>query len=282
MPCEYQQPSDLGAALVALAAEGALPIAGGTYLILRLRRREVAPHILVAISRLAELTGIRSDAGGLSIGAATTLAAVARSPEVLSAAPMLAELCGRVRSPQIRNAATLGGSVLSGPGYAEPALALLALGARVTLKGLLGEREIAVEELLADSGSLNPGELIVSFTVPTRTTGERFGAYRVARREAIEPPLVAAAVCLRLGAGGIADEVRVCLGVATPRPLRLAAVEDSLRGRVVTAEAARRAVEVALPEIPLRPDVRAREGYRRRMIPIAVARSVEVALERSR
>lgn len=282
MPFEFNQPPSLGAALDALADDGALPIAGGTALVPRLRRREVAPRLLVNISRLSELRGVRAGSGGAAVGAATTLSEVARSPEVRAAAPLLAEASASARSPQIRNAATLGGSLLSGPDFAEPALALLALGARVTLRGGMGEREVAVEDLLVDGGGLRQGELIVGISLPAAASDTRFGLYRVARREAIEPPLVAAAVALRLGAGGAAEDVRICLGVATPRPIRLRQAEEVLRGVVVSPEAAKQAVADAISEIPLRPDVRASEVYRRRMIPVAVARSVEAALGRGR
>ena len=298
MSFEFSQPPTLGAALDALAGEGALPIAGGTALVPRLRRRaDAPPRLLVHVSRLAELRGIRADSGALAIGAATTLSEIARSPEVRTSAPLLADLCGGTRSPQIRNAATLGGSLLSGPDFAEPALALLALGARATLRSRQGEREVAVEDILAnfaadveanreaDGGALRPGELIVGFSLPASlpaTDGARFGLYRVARREAIEPPLVAAAVAIRLGARGVAEDVRICLGVATPRPLRLRQVEAVLRGSAASGEAAKRAAADALSEIPLRPDVRAGEEYRRRMIPVTVARSVEAALGRDR
>ena len=282
MPFAFHRPPDLDAALGALAEEGALPIAGGTALVPRLRRREVAPRLLVAISRLSELRGVRPDSGCCAVGAATTLSEIARSPEVLAAAPLLVELCAGARSPQIRNAATLGGSMLSGPDFAEPALALLALGARVALRSCRGEREVAVDDLFVEASVARQGELIVGVVLPPSAAKARHGLYRVARREAIEPPLVAAAVCLWFGANGAAEEIRICLGGASPRPIRLRQVEDALRGRVVSPEAARRAVEDALADIPLRPDVRAGEGYRRRVIPTAVARSVEAALGRSR
>ena len=282
MSFEFSQPPSLGAALDALAGEDALPIAGGTALVPRLRRREVAPRLLVNVSRLPELRGVRAEGGGAAIGAATTLSEVARSPEVRAVAPLLADLCAGARSPQIRNAATLGGCLLSGPDFAEPALALLALDARVTLRSRAGEREVAIADLLADGAGLRPGELIVGVSLPP-SADARFGLYRVARREAIEPPLVAAAVCLRLGASGAAEDVRICLGVATPQCLRLREVEAALRGgSVISPEAARRAVADVLSGIPLRPDVRAGEGYRRRVIPVAVARSVEAALGRDR
>lgn len=281
MPFAYQRPPDLGAALSALGEDGALPIAGGTSLVLRLRRRELSPSLLVGVSQLPELAGIRLDTDTLSIGAATTLASVARSPEVLTAAPLLAQLCERARSAQIRNAATLGGAILSGPDFAEPVLALIALGARVELRWQGGEREADVGNLLADGVGLRPGELIVSVRLPRATGNARFGAHRVARREGIEAPLVAAAVALRLGANGVAEDARICLGVATARPLRLRSVEQSLVGTMPLPEAARLAVEAGLAEIPLRPDVRAGEGYRRRIIPTIVARSVEAALDQA-
>ncbi len=87
-------------------------IAGGKDSLDWFKHRVKQPSVLVDIAEIPELHGIREeDGGGLYIGAMTTLTEVAESPLVRDRFPLLAEAAGRVASPQIRNAGTIGGNV---------------------------------------------------------------------------------------------------------------------------------------------------------------------------
>lgn len=121
----YHRPRGLAEALELLAGrDDALPIAGGTDLVPNLKHRLFAPHHLVALKGVAELQGVALlDAAGrpvaagdpaaaeLAIGAAVTLAEVARHPLVRRWFPALARAAGQVAGPQIRNQGTLGGNL---------------------------------------------------------------------------------------------------------------------------------------------------------------------------
>lgn len=121
----YHRPTALAHALALIGENpGAMPIAGGTDLMPNMKHRLFAPRHLVALKGVAELHGITlGDAEGnavdegspaaaqLVIGAAETLAAVARSPLVRHVVPALAEAAGKVAGPQIRNQGTLGGNL---------------------------------------------------------------------------------------------------------------------------------------------------------------------------
>ncbi len=87
-------------------------IAGGKDSLDWFKSRVKQPSVLVDISGIADLHGIREeDGGGLYIGAMTTLTEVATSDLVRSKFPLLADAAGRVASPQIRNVGTIGGNV---------------------------------------------------------------------------------------------------------------------------------------------------------------------------
>ena len=88
-------------------------LAGGTDLLNLMRMRSETPSFLVNLGALKELSFIRYDkAGGLRIGALTSLAAISESAEVRVRCPMLAQAAEKIASPQMRNAATLGGNIL--------------------------------------------------------------------------------------------------------------------------------------------------------------------------
>ena len=111
---ELYQPDSVADALELLDEHGkeAWIIAGGKDSLDWFKDRVKKPPVLVDISGIAELHGIRDESdGGLYIGAMTTLTEVNESQAVRTKFPVLAEAAGHVASPQIRNAGTLGGNI---------------------------------------------------------------------------------------------------------------------------------------------------------------------------
>jgi 4-hydroxybenzoyl-CoA reductase subunit beta len=201
----YHRPRSLGEALDLLRAEDALPIAGGTDLMPNMKHGLFTPAHLVALKGIAALHGIHpvdgvgerlaDEAGAvaLSIGAAETLADVARDPLVRCRFPSLAAAAGLVAGPQIRNPGTLGGNLCldtrctyynqsrfwrGALGYclkkdgdvchvtrtgrkcvaahsADTPPVLMTLGAEVVLASPDGERRLPVAEFFVADGSWN-------------------------------------------------------------------------------------------------------------------------------
>jgi xanthine dehydrogenase YagS FAD-binding subunit len=90
-------------------------LAGGTDLLALMKDDVVEPRRLVNIKAIKELHGVSQEAGGLRIGALTTLADVADNVNVVKDYPAVAEAIGEAASPQIRNQATLGGNLCQRP-----------------------------------------------------------------------------------------------------------------------------------------------------------------------
>ncbi|HET6437955.1 MAG TPA: FAD binding domain-containing protein [Anaeromyxobacter sp.] len=113
---EWCEPVTLEEALADLAVENAAIKAGGIDLLDRLKGRLDFPQRLVSLRRVAglEMVRLRED-GGLELGASVTLSAVAEHPLVRSRWPALAEAADQVATPNVRNAATVGGNLLQRP-----------------------------------------------------------------------------------------------------------------------------------------------------------------------
>ncbi|MCS0584708.1 xanthine dehydrogenase family protein subunit M [Massilia pinisoli] len=113
-PFAYTQPQDVGAALAALAAPGARPVAGGTNLVDLMKAGVMAPSALVDINALAGagLDAIAEDGAGLRLGALARNADTAYHPLVRERYPLLSAAILAGASPQLRNMATNGGNVL--------------------------------------------------------------------------------------------------------------------------------------------------------------------------
>lgn len=281
MGFEYVEPRDVEEAVrIRSAVPGAYLLAGGTDLMLRVRLRQVNPRLVVGVGRLPELVGIEETAeGGLRLGAAATLGAIARSAVGREIAPLLTEVCGRTRSPQVRTLATIGGTLCAASPLAEPTPCLLALDASVRLRGAGGERTLALDDFLVGPGqtALRPDEILLSVLLEAPTPGTRTAYERLTRREAIEAPLIASAVSLTMDGKGICRSARVTLGVATPRPVRLPDVEAALAGRRLDSATVQAAAQAA-GAVEVRDDVRASKEYRQRMAPVVVGRALARAL----
>jgi xanthine dehydrogenase YagS FAD-binding subunit len=110
---ELLQPAKLADALSLLDRRGKdiWKMAGGNDSLDWFKDRVKRPKAVMDLGGIAELKGIRETAGGIEIGALTTLTEIASSPVIQSRFKVLAEAAGRVASPQIRNVSTIGGNV---------------------------------------------------------------------------------------------------------------------------------------------------------------------------
>src|ERR1051325_267082 len=113
-PFSYVAARELGHALDALGEHGAdaMLVAGGTDLYPNMKRRQFEPKVLVGLGGVAEMRGVRGSArDGFTVGAGTTLSALARHPDIVRHYPGLATAAGLVSSPQLRNMGTIGGNL---------------------------------------------------------------------------------------------------------------------------------------------------------------------------
>ena len=113
-PFTYLAPRTVEEAVQCVGDHGgdAMLVAGGTDLYPNMKRRQFEPKVLVGLSGIGALRGVRgSAADGMTIGATTILSEVASHPGVMAHYPGLATAAGLVSSPQLRNMGTIGGNV---------------------------------------------------------------------------------------------------------------------------------------------------------------------------
>jgi len=143
-----------------------------------------------------------------------------------------------------------------GPCYAvhpsDPAVALLALDATVTLTGRGGARVVSLEEMYRlpnrlnrENHALTEDELITEVFVPTPPEGARSAYVKVAERATWDFALVSAAAQLVVR-GGAVERARIALGGVANVPWRAAASEEALVGRPLSEETMAAAAEAAI------------------------------------
>jgi aerobic carbon-monoxide dehydrogenase medium subunit len=274
----YREPDTLEE-VVALLAEGGDEVrllGGGTALVLLMRARLLRPRLVVSLGRIAGLARIVVN-GDVRIGATVTHRQVERSAELRRLAPLLATACGHVGSPAIRAMGTLGGNLAYGEAASDPAPALLALDARITVEGPAGSRTLALETFFRGlyETDLREGEVVTAVHVPRppATARSTFVKYTCLSEE--ERAVVSVAALVVPGADGTWADVRLGLGAVGPTPLRARAAEGLIRGRAPTPAAIREVAEAAAEATDPLGDRQGSAEYRRTMTRVWVRRALE-------
>lgn len=173
----------------------------------------------------------------------------------------------------------------NGPAYfvspSSLAPPLVALGAKVTLHGGSGRREIPVEELFVipktdkeREHSIRPNEILTEISIPAGAEQWRSATYEVREKIALDWPLATASVALRMD-GGTIREARVVLGHVAPTPWRSRAAEQALEGKSVDESTAAAAGEAATQGAKPLSD----NGYKVQLVRVAVKRALLHAKE---
>ena len=281
-------PETLDEAVVALGAHpSALVLAGGTDLMVEVneaRRRLTGEEVILAVNRIPELRTWRHDpvAATVRLGAGVTYAELESAP-LAGLLPALAQAARTVGSPQIRNAATVGGNLATCSPAGDGLPVLAALEAEVELLGPDGARTLAVGEFMTGvkRTARRPGELITAITLPLLDGWQ--GYAKVGVRNAMV--IAIAGACLAIDRP--TRSVRIALGSVAPTIVRATDAEgfaasgvDWDAGTVSTAVAeqfGRLAAEAARPI----DDHRASAAYRRRAVEVLARRLLHRAFPAS-
>ena len=200
---DYHRPTKISEAVALLGelGEEARVIAGGHSLIPMMKLRFATPEHLIDLQDIAELKGIREEAGALVIGAMMTEAEMIGSRLLAEKCPILREAALQIADPQVRNVGTIGGNVANGdPGNDLPAV-MQALDAIYVLSGK-GPREVKAREFYQGAyvTALRENEILTAVRIPTPSQGHGH-AYLKQKRKIGDYATAAAAVVLTLSQG---------------------------------------------------------------------------------
>lgn len=275
---DYVRVSTAADAVAALGtAEDAKILGGGQSLIPILRLRLATPELIVDVSRVAEMNGVREDGDAIVIGAGTTHHDVIASELVRTHAPLLAQASETVADPQVRHRGTFGGAIAhADPAGDLPGVALVH-GATMTIAGPAGTREVAAADFFLDylTTALAEDEVLISVRLPKLGAG--WGThYEKFTRVAQSWSIVAVAAAVRRENGSIA-EARIALTNMGPTHLRASAVEGSLTGAAASVEAITAAAAAAAEGTNPTSDLNAQADYRAELARVLTGRAVAKA-----
>lgn len=272
---DYYKPRSLDEALeLQQRIPGALFIAGGTDMIVKIRDGEVHPPALISLRSIPELIGV-TDGDVTRIGAMTTISELIEHPLLHQRYPVLVEAAGRLGGPQIRNVATIGGNLCNCSPCADTATPLLVLDARVRISGKGGSREIPIDEFFKGPGEscLTSGEILTDIILDPPRKDAR-ATFLKKGRVKMDLAVASVAVLLEMD-GNQCSRARLAAGSVAPVPLRLHEVEALLKGSAVSEEILDRAQKIAAETVSPITDIRATEAYRRQIVGVYVRRAIE-------
>lgn len=228
------------------------------------RNGNVASDYVMDVSRLEELRTITRTEETLLVGAAVTYTQIVSSREVQENAPALALAARQVGSRQIRNVGTLGGNVANASPAADSVPAMLVHNTWVRIQSAFEERVEPLEDVILGPyrTNLEPGELIVGFVLEP-LPGYRCEFQRIARRRALSVARINVAAAARFDVDGVTTDARLSVGSITPRPCRMAAAEDHLKGKIPDDKAIREAAVKVSSEMIRQSGMRSSTEYKR-------------------
>jgi aerobic carbon-monoxide dehydrogenase medium subunit len=254
-------------------------VAGGTALMLMMKAGVFRPRRLISLHRIEpEYARIAFDGTNVRIGAMATLSDVERDPHVAAHLPVLKRALRTLSNVRVRNVARVGGALAHGDPHMDLPPVLIALGARVSVKGPSGDRDLPLDQLYAGyyETVLQRNELITAVIVPA--SAQRKAAYiKVTARAADDWPALGVAVSFAASDGAIRDPI-VVVGAATEKVARLPAAERALQGAAADQAALARAGEAAAAEASIIADAHGSVGYKRELLRVHLRRAVRQAL----
>jgi carbon-monoxide dehydrogenase medium subunit len=280
---EFHAPSTAEEAVRALAAPGARALSGGTDLLVQLRAGRLRASSIVDLKRISGATGIRQEAGGFVIGAATPGVVVGEHAALCRAWPGVVEGLNLIGSTQVQGRATLAGNLCNASPAADSVPAMIAARAVCVIVGPGGRREAPVESIATGPGrtSLAPGEFILEFRLPPRPARASDAYLRLIPRTEMDIAVVGAGVNLVLDEAGVVTEAHVSLGAVAPTALLVAPAGAALVGRKLD-EAALAALDAAARDAcqPIS-DKRGTVEYRTKIAGVLARRAALIAYQRA-
>ena len=281
----YEAPDNLEAAVALLSEESGRTtiLAGGTDVLVQMHLDLIEPDLLVDIKNIKELRSIEKEDGGFRFGAAVSGVELMDHAEFCQTWPGVMDGVKLIGSLQIKGRGSVGGNVCNASPAADSVPALIAAGSTATIIGPNGRREVPVEDIGVAPGktTLEKGEVVVSFFLPTRRANSGGAYLRFTPRTEMDIAVVGVGIDLTLGGDGVCTHARVSLGAVAERALLVDEAADALIGTKVDEAATQNMMAAARAACRPIDDKRGTKEYRVKVAGVLAGRAVAKALERA-
>ena len=274
---DFTRPRNVSEALAALAHDGCVvPVAGGTNIMVNLKRAPLDADLVVDLSGVEELKSISVNNGRVRLGAGVNFAHLLGWHPGGAIEGLMHPMCVAFAGPLIRNLATVGGNICDASAAADISPPLLALDAAVELQSAAhGRRTLLLAEFFQGvrKTARRPDELLTAIEFPHPAADERWFYYKLGKRKADAISIVSIAMTLRFEQGKV-EQARIALGAVAPVAMRTPKTEAILQGQPLDENTINAAAAMAAQEARPIDDFRATGAYRRQMVEALVARGL--------
>lgn len=285
---EFLQPANFREALEVKAAHPeAVPVFGGTDIMVEINFARRRPEAILDLTRVPELAEWSEEDGLVRVGAGVTYSRIIT--ELREKLPGLAMASRTVGSPQIRNRGTVGGNLATSSPAGDGLPPLYASDAEVEVASINGTRRLPVSEFIAGPkrNALEPEDLISAFHIPEATGPQQYA--KIGTRNAMVIAVCSFGLALHPEQG----KVGACIGSAGPTPIQAAEAEEFIQGVLeesglwesrgeIGESALRRFGELVAAAARPIDDVRGTAEYRRHSVGVLARRTLKWAWDEYR
>jgi CO/xanthine dehydrogenase FAD-binding subunit len=283
----YYEPRDGDEAcrLLSEMKEKAKVLAGGTDVLVNMKRGSLKTPNVVSILRIREIRGVESKIDCICLGAALLVVEISESAMLHQHFPALVKAARLVGSPLIQNRATIGGNIVRASPAADLPPPLMAYGARLVLKSVGGNREVSLDDFFVgpEKTVIEPTEILTSIIVdkPPAHTGADY--VKLGHRNAMECAITAVASRITLDKpDGVIKDAGVILSAVAPKSIHARKAEEILIGEKPSEELFAKAATMASKECSPIDDIRSGAEYRRCMAGVLTKRTLLSAWHEAR
>lgn len=280
---DFHEPTTLKEACQILAQYGtkAKLIAGGTDLMVNMKKKILSPEQVVSISRIAELKKLDTSGDSIRIGACFTVAELSSSDMIQKRLSALCNGAKNLGTPLIRNLATIGGNIGSARPAADLPPSLMVYGAQVVLNCISGERTLSLDKFFLGPGftTVKPDEILTEIQIPAPKPRSGAGYINIGIRKGQDCNIVNVASFIELDNDGIIQNARIVMGCVGPTPFRAGSAEKILIGQKPGSELFLRAGSAASSDSTPIDDLRGSAAYKKEMAGVLTRRTLDIALK---
>lgn len=279
----HLKPRSLEEAISMLSEYGgnAKIFAGGTDLLVKMKKKVLLPEYLINIQGIKELDSIVYDkTSGFRIGPMTPIFSLQNSSLIRDRFHALHQAAAVLGTPVIRRQATIGGNLCNAAPSADTAPPLIVLGAVLKISEMEGGKTVPIEGFFTGPGTtcLEPGQMLTSIQIPHPTPQTGSAYLKHTRTNGADLAIVGVAALVVMGDGFIED-IKIALGAVAPTPVRAKNAEEILKGKQPGIELLNEAGKAAAIEsIPI-DDTRSSSENRREIVSVMVRRAVKQAID---
>ncbi len=241
--------------------------AGGTDLLVRMRKGFARPHLMICLERLEELQGVEDRGEEIFIGPGTPFTRLLESPLLTNHFPVLVNGMKVLGSPPIRRMGTIGGNIVTASPAGDTLPPLYVLRAELELRTKDSSRRVPIIDFIRGPGEtvLAPGEVLTAIFVRKQQNFNLHHYEKVGRRKALAIAIVSLAALLRISEQGIVEEARLAWGSVAPTVVTSTDIETILIGGPLSHRVLEKAAHLARATIKPIDDIRASADYRRQV-----------------